>query len=398
MLEGLDRIPWKRLSTSYGLAKDAPHYIRLFLSSDKADREQAVEYIIGAVNHQGHIHDSTAAVTPFLIELLANPEVQDREQILSVLSAFASSVDKACGSINSVASLGTVAQLYNHLVSGIGIYESFLSHPDNDTRVDAVLLIADLHQNSARTRLRLWHTFKREPLAYIRAEILDALIKTLPHDWNPNKRLLIRYRNCFETLVNTDENPDVKCNAAIGWIQCEALRLQFNNIAIKPPEAIVQALLPALSYKGYVSKTMHYFLSLDKEIVQRIFSTADLTAPTLHVIARHLLSKTFRVTNRVGALSRGQGTYQKGWDFLLERDHQSGVLQSAMYQFKGNSYEQRHRADIHSDVPAGLEKRRLLQTILKRDRFWELPTNLFSFFFDLPDDREALQELVETSR
>ena len=30
------------------------------------------------------------------------------------------------------------------------------------------------------------------------------------------------------------------------------------------------------------------------------------------------------------------------------------------------------------------------------DQFWEIPSNLLSFFFDLPDDRTALRKLLNT--
>jgi len=41
------------------------------------------------------------------------------------------------------------------------------------------------------------------------------------------------------------------------------------------------------------------------------------------------------------------------------------------------------------------EQRLALEAIVDCEPFWEIPTNLFSFFYGLPDEREALRKLLE---
>ncbi len=36
-----------------------------------------------------------------------------------------------------------------------------------------------------------------------------------------------------------------------------------------------------------------------------------------------------------------------------------------------------------------------LRAIVDQDKVWEIPTNLFSFFYGLPDSREALRALID---
>ncbi len=43
---------------------------------------------------------------------------------------------------------------------------------------------------------------------------------------------------------------------------------------------------------------------------------------------------------------------------------------------------------------AGQEERTVLQAIVNADIVWEIPTNLFSYFYDLPDSREEMRDLL----
>ena len=42
-------------------------------------------------------------------------------------------------------------------------------------------------------------------------------------------------------------------------------------------------------------------------------------------------------------------------------------------------------------------KQRFLQAIIDCKKVWETPTDLFSYFYGLPDSREALQALLITN-
>jgi hypothetical protein len=89
MLEGLDTVDWGRLSHAYGEATNTPEMLRGLASDDRDERENALDGLFWTVHHQGTIYDSTPPTVPFLLELVASPEVQDRDRILELLAAIA---------------------------------------------------------------------------------------------------------------------------------------------------------------------------------------------------------------------------------------------------------------------------------------------------------------------
>jgi hypothetical protein len=89
MLEGLDAIDWARLGHASGEATDVPDMLRGLLSDDRDERENAFDGLFWTIHHQGTIYDATAPAVPFLLELVADPEVRDRDRILHLLGAIA---------------------------------------------------------------------------------------------------------------------------------------------------------------------------------------------------------------------------------------------------------------------------------------------------------------------
>ena len=87
MLDGLDAIDWGSLSHAYGEASDVPQIIRSLLSP--AVSEDAAYELYGNIWHQGTVYPATAAVVPFLYEILAAPEVTGRSGIAHLLACIA---------------------------------------------------------------------------------------------------------------------------------------------------------------------------------------------------------------------------------------------------------------------------------------------------------------------
>jgi hypothetical protein len=85
MLGGLDSVPWDELEHAYGPAMDVPELIRALAAPEAAARAAALDSLYGNIWHQGTVYQATAYAVPFLIELVANPTVPDREAILVLL-------------------------------------------------------------------------------------------------------------------------------------------------------------------------------------------------------------------------------------------------------------------------------------------------------------------------
>jgi HEAT repeat protein len=88
MLEGLEEIDWGNLHHAYGSASDVPDLLRALTSPDREERSLAISDLYGNIWHQGTVYEATAYAVPFLIELLREPAVQDKAEILGLLQAI----------------------------------------------------------------------------------------------------------------------------------------------------------------------------------------------------------------------------------------------------------------------------------------------------------------------
>lgn len=74
MLEGLDAVDWSSLSHAHGPATDVPQLLRSLLSKDTDVRLEACAELHERIWHQGTVYSASAAVVPFLFELLSRPD------------------------------------------------------------------------------------------------------------------------------------------------------------------------------------------------------------------------------------------------------------------------------------------------------------------------------------
>lgn len=89
MLEGLDQIDWGQIKHAYGPATDVPDLLRALASDDKEVRKTATTHLCGNIWHQGTVYQATAYAVPFLLELLDQPTVADKDMILGLLQNIA---------------------------------------------------------------------------------------------------------------------------------------------------------------------------------------------------------------------------------------------------------------------------------------------------------------------
>lgn len=89
MLEGLDQIDWAHIEHAYGPATDVPDLLRALASDDKEVRNTATTHLFHNIWHQGTVYQATAYAVPFLLELLEQPTVADKDMILSLLKNIA---------------------------------------------------------------------------------------------------------------------------------------------------------------------------------------------------------------------------------------------------------------------------------------------------------------------
>ena len=93
MLARLDAIDWLKLGDAYGPADTVADAIRALLSDDAEERESARLSLSSTIYHQGDIFDSTAAAIPFLIEIFADDDSPDRNELGHFIDAIAQSAE-----------------------------------------------------------------------------------------------------------------------------------------------------------------------------------------------------------------------------------------------------------------------------------------------------------------
>src|SRR5260221_5147193 len=89
MLEGLSSINWSELSHAYGSADEVPQLISDLASLDNEVSGRALGILRINLYHQGTIYQASAYSAPFLIELVPQDEVLDRDGILLLLARLA---------------------------------------------------------------------------------------------------------------------------------------------------------------------------------------------------------------------------------------------------------------------------------------------------------------------
>jgi hypothetical protein len=82
MLEGLNKVDWTKLTHAYGEASDVPELIRSLASKDKEERKNALWELYGNIFHQGTRYEATPHAIPFIFELIRDPQVLDKANLI----------------------------------------------------------------------------------------------------------------------------------------------------------------------------------------------------------------------------------------------------------------------------------------------------------------------------
>lgn len=89
MLEGLKSVEWSTLKHAYGPATDVPQLLRSLLSGTTDECREACQDLHSNVWHQGTVYPASAAIVPFLFELLSCDNKLARGCAVSLLCCIA---------------------------------------------------------------------------------------------------------------------------------------------------------------------------------------------------------------------------------------------------------------------------------------------------------------------
>lgn len=403
MLEGLENVNWFKHKGAYHLKDKVPGLIRNLTSTDNKVRKRACEDIGQEMNHQGSIYDATPYIVPFLIELLTYDHVPDKEELLYSLWVVLESCESAFRYSPQMSDKNTQNCIltYNNLSEGFPVFASLLQNPDLNIRLPALLLASSLTLHAPYCRHLLRRVYCTEPDSMLRALILARLGELVPKGYGPviNRRRQ-KYVAMFESIAQSDPDSVVRLGAALGWAKSHP-HYPYND-RLTVPQPVRDELLQGLSYaapKGNVGwlvgaefnadAVMEAFIGLGWKQVAGSLNSPVLDRYQVHRLARSLLDVIYVRKSTRPQQSHAGDLSLAWWEF--EAVHLDKTPEVMTYRIPDRFPRTFNPAKPQLNQP---RQKEIIAAIVNCDRFWELPTNLFSFFYDLPDSREALNALV----
>ncbi|MFD7445352.1 HEAT repeat domain-containing protein [Streptomyces sp. NPDC059909] len=179
MFTGIDEVDWASLGHAYGPADDVPGLLRGLASPDPVEREAALDAMYAAVHHQGDVYDSTLACIPFLLELVASPEVQDRGAVLELLTSIGGieldGDDEPDPDEEEFEEAANYAMAAAAVAAGADVFVGLLSDDDPGVRLAAPCALAMLHGEPARVLALLRDRLEAEPDTEVRLALVEAV-------------------------------------------------------------------------------------------------------------------------------------------------------------------------------------------------------------------------------
>ncbi|MFF0451533.1 hypothetical protein ACFYT4_35135 [Streptomyces sp. NPDC004609] len=149
MFGGIDEVDWAALEHAYGPAEEVPGLLHGLASDDPAMRELALDGMYATVHHQGDVYDSTLACIPFLLELVADPSVQDRGGIVELLTSIGGidldGDDELDLEDEEFEFAANYAMAASAITAGADVFLGLVDSDDRGVRLAVPLALATLH-------------------------------------------------------------------------------------------------------------------------------------------------------------------------------------------------------------------------------------------------------------
>ncbi|WP_432063589.1 PBS lyase [Streptomyces sp. C10-9-1] len=158
MFAGIDEVDWAALEHAYGPADGVPGLLRGLASADAAEREGALDSLYATVHSQGEVFDSTLACIPYLMELVADPLVEDRGPVVELLTSIGGidldGDDELDPEDEEFEDAANYAMAASAVAAGSEVFLQLAGDHDREVRLVVPLALATLHPDPVRV-LRL---------------------------------------------------------------------------------------------------------------------------------------------------------------------------------------------------------------------------------------------------
>lgn len=250
MLAGLDKIKWRRLSHAYGPAADIPAILQALADPEGSVRQEAQCELISRIHHQGSIYEATAAVVPFLLEMVQDSSVPDRVGILDILAGVSEewtpelrerSTDPAASPLRFrsltqrfVCEKPHRKAAHQAVEDGFPVLVGLLRDPKISVRVTAAFVVETLMDRGTEATQALLEMIDRDPEDWCRAAAILALGQ-LSRVCPPGLVASAAGGRLREILTDDGSGPDERLCAGIALLHFgEAERLPQTLAMVRP--------------------------------------------------------------------------------------------------------------------------------------------------------------------
>jgi hypothetical protein len=393
MFEGLDKIDWKNVGYHiWGKSDDylgeIPEKIRSLNSLNEEIQDSAMSFLFGEKGTFGMICDTTPYIVPFVIELLGNPGTPKRNLIFYYLSRVMEYV-LSSGSL-TVREMRLHLSVYNSFAKNIHILTGLLDDEEQAIRLDTIELLGTLTDEAEMLLPEFFERFHLETDEDLQVALLNSIKLLLSSlDAWTQSQLKEKYAPVLRDIV--DSRPAHKVQLAAARASVETInryRKDKNVLSGKVPDLLAREFTyysggkPDI-YWSYLKNKLNYSALIIRDLAQlgyepflTMLENPENTALQVHLIIRGLFASVL--------MSSENTTH---WESTLSHTKE-GIYYLPNYRMDD------YRVVIRWKDKIGLMKQ-VLQLAIDNEKVWELPTNIFSFFFGLPDSRNELQKMLD---
>lgn len=389
MFEGLDQIDWKNVGyhvwgKSEDYLQEIPQKIKELRSPDEDIQDQAMGYVFGEKAAFGTVCDTTPYIIPFVIELVADTKTPRREYLFDYVIQESSYV--LSSEYLSAHEMRLYLSVYDSIAKHLNILIGFLDDKDRNIRLAAVRLLGNLTDEAETLLPEFFKRFDLTEDEEMQVGLLNG-VKVLLGALDAWKQREIKeaYAPVLKDIVDSNSSQKVQLAAARASVETiNRSRRDLDVLSERVPNLLIQEFLQKsggdrLVHWEYVLEHSTLIImdlaQIGPEPFLELLQNHETTAIKAHLIVRGLLISIL-VPYKNDFYSKSNLSHTKLGIYYLQDNRLSD-----------------YRVLVRRNDKADLLKK-ALKAMLENPNVWDLPTNMFSYFFGMPDSREEIQEIL----
>jgi hypothetical protein len=386
-LIGLEKIEWEKLTHAYGSATNVPELLRAVDIAETQDQfETATGELWNNINHQGSIYKATSVTLPFVMQIIkTSPNTYWKMRLLMCVRETLRSEN-----LTTIQDSRHNLAIYDTMALELDYCLKLLEEVELELRVASLSILYYLIEQHERILPAILDCIEKAEDAQLKASAVWVYSRMVKFGFfDNNEAHLNQLSTWFESEI---ESLLVRYAAAFGYGYLKSYKL--------PPLVIKLIAQAFTTFDWDLKRSSNRDLdNLYKELMPfpnvallewmgsefwiDILRAANPSPIQAHELVREILNAAFFRLQTANWYNNVDWTNHK---FLKTDSLGSGLIYTART-------DNRQRYVVGGRL--GENQRFALRTIVDCEPFWEIPTNLFSFFYGLPDDRDELRKLAQ---